>query len=157
MKKTNAARILDSLHLTYELREYPVDENDLSAQHIAAQVGLPLDQVFKTLVVSGDKTGVMLACLPGSGELDLHHFAAVSGNKRVAMVPLKDVLPLTGYIRGGVSPIGTKKRYPVYLDESALQFPFISVSAGLRGVQCLIAPRDLISAVSATTTSLVGG
>lgn len=150
MKKTNAARLLDGLQINYELREYAVDENDLSAANVAAKVGLPLAQVFKTLVLRGDKTGVLMACIPGGDELNLKKLAAVSGNKKVEMVALKEVQPLTGYIRGGVSPMGTKKRYPVYLDESAQQFPSIAVSAGMRGCQILIAPQDLASAAAAT-------
>ena len=150
MKKTNAARTLDSLKIDYKLCEYEVDESDLSAESVARKVNLPLAQVFKTLVARGDKTGVLLACIPGGMELDLKAVAEISGNKRVEMVPLKEVQPLTGYVRGGVSPIGTKKRYPVYLDESAMTFPFISVSAGVRGSQIFIEPGDLAKAVQAT-------
>ncbi len=149
MKKTNAARTLDTLKIGYRLCEYEVDESDLSAESVARKVNLPLAQVFKTLVVRGDKTGVLLACIPGGMELDLKAIAEISGNKRVEMVPLKEVQPLTGYVRGGVSPIGTKKRYPVYLDESAMAFPFISVSAGVRGSQIFIEPGDLEKAVQA--------
>lgn len=150
VKKTNAARLLDGLQINYELREYPVDEDDLSAANVAAKVGLPLTQVFKTLVLRGDKSGVLLTCIPGGDELNLKKLASVSGNKKVEMVALKEVQPLTGYLRGGVSPLGTKKNYPVYLDERASQFPFISVSAGVRGCQILIAPQDLANAVRAT-------
>jgi Cys-tRNA(Pro)/Cys-tRNA(Cys) deacylase len=150
MKKTNAARTLDSLNIDYKLCEYEVDESDLSAESVARKVNLPLAQVFKTLVARGDKMGVFLACIPGGMELDLKAVAEISGNKRVEMVPLKEVQPLTGYVRGGVSPIGTKKRYPVYLDESAMTFPFISVSAGVRGSQIFIRPGDLAKAVQAT-------
>lgn len=147
--KTNAARFLDGLGINYELKSYLIDEDDLSAENVAAKVGLPLEQVFKTLVVKGDKTGVLLACIPGGGELDLKALATVSSNKKVEMVPLKEVQPLTGYIRGGVSPIGTKKRYPVYLDASASHWPYISVSAGTRGYQLFIHPDDLGKAVNA--------
>ena len=150
MKKTNAARTLDSLKIDYKLCKYEVDESDLSAESVARKVTLPLAQVFKTLVARGDKMGVLLACIPGGMELDLKAVAEISGNKRVEMVPLKEVQPLTGYVRGGVSPIGTKKRYPVYLDESAMTFPFISVSAGVRGSQIFIGPGDLAKAVQAT-------
>lgn len=150
MKKTNAARILDKLKINYEVREYEVDETDLSAENVAAKVGLPLEQVFKTLVVRGDKTGVLLVCIPGGAELNLKAIAVSSGNKKAEMVHLKEVQPLTGYVRGGVSPVGTKKNYPIYLDESALQWPFISISAGARGYQLLIEPEKLISAVGAT-------
>lgn len=154
MTKTNAARILDRLKISYEIKEYEVDESDLSAEHMAPQLGLPLNQVFKTLVARGDKTGVLMACVPGSGELNLKALAAASGNRKVEMVALKEVQPLTGYIRGGVSPLGAKKTYPVYLDESALQFPFISVSAGHRGYQLWIAPQDLIKAADATVVDI---
>ncbi len=141
--------------ISYEVREYEVDESDLSAGTVAAKVGLPLEQVFKTLVVTGDKTGVMLAIIPGDSELDLDALAKASGNKRVSMLPLKDVQPITGYIRGGVSPLGTKKQFPTYLDETAILFPFISISAGMRGMQLLLNPDDLIRAVDAHLADLV--
>jgi len=149
MKKTNAARILDSLNIDYKIVEYEVDESDLSAASVARKVDLPLEQVFKTLLVRGDKMGVLLACIPGGDELDLKAMAAASGNKSVEMVHVKEIQQLTGYIRGGVSPIGTKKRYPVFLDQSAMRFPFISISAGIRGSQILVAPQDLVRAVQA--------
>ncbi|WP_346355773.1 Cys-tRNA(Pro) deacylase [Azotosporobacter soli] len=149
MKKTNAARILDSMNILYELKEYPVDEEDLGAENVAAKVGLPLEQVFKTLVVEGDKSGVLMAVIPGGRELDLKALASYSGNKKVDMVPLKDVQKLTGYIRGGVSPLGAKKAYPVYVDESLDEWPFIAVSAGIRGCQILIHPSDLTKSVQA--------
>lgn len=154
MKKTNAVRLLDAAGIAYELRDYEVDESDLSAGNVMAKLGLPPEQVFKTLVAIGDRTGVMLACLPGDEELDLHALAAASGNKKVEMAALKQVQPLTGYIRGGVSPVGTKKRYPVYLDSSAFRFSFISVSAGLRGLQMLISPADLQNVVDATMAEI---
>jgi Cys-tRNA(Pro)/Cys-tRNA(Cys) deacylase len=147
--KTNAARLLDGAGIRYELREYTVDETDLSAPHVAAALGLPAEQVFKTLVARGDRSGVLLAVIPGNTELDLKALAAASGNKKVDLVPVKEVLGLTGYIRGGVSPIGTRKPYPVYLDETADLWDFISVSAGLRGSQLLIAPEDLVRVVDA--------
>ncbi len=149
MKKTNAARMLDGLKINYELREYIVDETDLGAENVAQKVGLPVAQVFKTLVVRGDKNGVLLACIPGSAELDLKMLAAVSANKKVEMVQLKEVQGLTGYIRGGVSPLGVKKPYPVYIDESAMLWPFIAVSAGIRGCQLIVAPAELARAVAA--------
>ena len=149
MKKTNAARYLDRLNIPYQLCEYDVDESDLSAERVAEKVNLPSEQVFKTLVVHGDKTGVFLACVPGGAELDLRRMAEVSGNKKVEMVPLKEILSLTGYVRGGVSPICTKKHYPVYLDESALRFPFISISAGVRGSQLFVEPRRLSDVLEA--------
>ena len=147
MKKTNAARILDGLNIIYELKEYKVDENDLGAENVAAKVELPVEQVFKTLVAAGDKSGVIMAVIPGNKELDLKALASYSGNKKVEMVPLKDVQKLTGYIRGGVSPLGAKKPYPVYLDESIEQWPFVSISAGIRGCQLLLNPGDLVRAV----------
>ena len=144
MKKTNAARFLDSLNINYELCEYEIDESDLSAESVAKKVNLPPGQVFKTLVARGDKTGVLMACIPGNSELDLKAMATVSGNKKVEMVHVKEIQQLTGYIRGGVSPIGTKKHYPIFLDESAMKFPFISISAGARGSQIFVSPGDLI-------------
>jgi Cys-tRNA(Pro)/Cys-tRNA(Cys) deacylase len=144
MKKTNAARYLDSLNIDYKLIKYEVDELDLSAESVAKKVNLPPGQVFKTLVARGDKTGVLMACIPGNSELDLKAMATVSGNKKVEMVHVKEIQQLTGYIRGGVSPIGTKKHYPTFLDESATKFPFISISAGARGSQIFISPGDLI-------------
>jgi Cys-tRNA(Pro)/Cys-tRNA(Cys) deacylase len=147
MKKTNAARYLDRLKIDYSLMEYEVDESDLSAESVARKVNLPLEQVFKTLVARGDKTGVFMACIPGNTELDLKAMATVSGNKDVEMVHLGEIQPLTGYIRGGVSPIGTKKHYPIFLNESAMRFSLISISAGLRGCQIFISPGDLIKAL----------
>lgn len=154
MKKTNAARLLEGLKIPHTLQEYPVDESDLSAEHVAREVGLPLNQVFKTLVARGDRTGVIVAVLPGDGELDPKALASVSGNKKVDLVPLKEVQPLTGYLRGGCSPLGMKKKYPVFLDESARAFPFISVSAGLRGIQVYLAPEDLRRACEGTWAPL---
>ena len=146
--KTNAARILDGLKVAYELREYEVDENDLSAQNVAEKVGMPDGQVYKTLVAKGDKTGVIMACIPGAAELDLKALAANSGNKKVEMVSLKEVQPLTGYIRGGVSPLGTKKRYPVFIDKSVEAWQVIAVSAGVRGCQIILSPEHLTQAVN---------
>jgi Cys-tRNA(Pro)/Cys-tRNA(Cys) deacylase len=149
MKKTNAARYLDRLQIDYKLVEYEVDESDLSAESVAKRVNLPLEKVFKTLVARGDKTGVLLACVPAGTELDLKAIAAISGNKKVEMVPVKEIELLTGYIRGGVSPIGTKKRYPVYMDESAMKFRVISISAGARGCQLFLDPRSLSTVLEA--------
>ena len=129
--------------MRYELREYEVDEADLSAPHVADAIGMPPEQVFKTLVVRGDRNGVLLACIPANSELDLKALASASGNKKVELVAVKEVLGLTGYIRGGVSPIGAKKPYPLYLDETAELWDVISVSAGLRGLQMLLSPADL--------------
>ena len=141
--KTNAVRMLDKQGIRYELREYEVDESDLSGMHVAQAIGLPPAQVFKTLVAKGDRNGVLVACIPVDAELDLKELARVSGNKKVDLVPLKEVLPLTGYIRGGVSPVGMKKHFPTILDMSAFEWPLISVSAGARGVQMLVSPEDL--------------
>jgi len=154
MVKTNAARILDRLGIGYQLKEYEVDESDLGAENVAAKIGLPPEQVFKTLVVRGDKTGILLACIPGSAELDLKTLAAASGNKKIEMVPLKEVQPLTGYIRGGVSPVGTKKPYPVYIDSSLTAWKTIAVSAGIRGCQLIIGGGDLMQAVSGLVFSI---
>jgi Cys-tRNA(Pro)/Cys-tRNA(Cys) deacylase len=144
MTKTNAARILDAAGVHYELRNYEVDEDDLSAPLVAQKIGLPAEQVFKTLVARGDRNGVLMACIPANTELDLKALAAASGNKKIELVPVKEVLGLTGYIRGGVSPVGTRKPYPFYLDETADLWDVISVSAGVRGTQMLIAPDDLV-------------
>ena len=153
-KKTNAARILDGLAIAYELREFPVDLDDLSAVHAAEQLNMPVRQVFKTLVCRGDKKGVVMACIPGEATLDLKALAAASGNKRIEMVPLKEVLGLTGYMRGGCSPLGAKKEYPVFLDASAMEWDRIAISAGKRGEQILLAPSDLVRAVHAVSVAL---
>jgi len=152
--KTIAARILDQLKISYELREYQFSEDELDAESVARKIGLPPEQVFKTLVVRGDRTGVMLACIPGSKELDLKALAQVSGNKRVEMAPVKEIQSLTGYIRGGVSPLGVKKSYPFYLDSTALDFDRISISAGQRGLQILVAGSDLQRATKANLAHL---
>lgn len=154
MRKTNAARILDSIGIEYEVREYEVDESDLSAETVAARIGLPLDQVFKTLVAVGDRSGALLAIIPGGAELNLDSVAHASGNKRVSMAPLKDVQPITGYLRGGVSPLGMKRQLPVYLDETAILYPFISISGGLRGMQLLLGCEDLVRATGAVLADL---
>ena len=153
--KTNAARMLDRLGIPYELLTYPVDESDLSATHVAEVTGIPLERIYKTLVVRGDRTGVFMAVVPGAGELDLKAAAAASGNKRAEMVHLKEVFDLTGYVRGGCSPLGTKKPYPVYCDESILHHEHVCVSAGRRGEQLSLAPADLIRAAAATAVPLV--
>lgn len=156
-KKTNAARKLDDLKITYRILEYEVDENNLDAVHVANSVGMPPGQVFKTLVVRGDKTGVMFAVIPGNEELDLKALAKVSKNKKAELVALKEVLPLTGYIRGGCSPLGAKKAYPVYLDQSCMNWEEIAVSAGQRGMQIILQPDDLKNATNATVDSLTQG
>jgi Cys-tRNA(Pro)/Cys-tRNA(Cys) deacylase len=148
--KTNAARMLDRLGVKYELREYEVDLEDLSAPNVAAKVGLPLDQVWKTLVARGDRTGVLFAVLPGSGSLDAKALARLSGDRRVETVALKEVQPLTGYVRGGVTVLGAKKAYPVFVDETMELFDVVAVSAGVRGTQILLDPKDYVRAVAAT-------
>ncbi|HBW33977.1 Cys-tRNA(Pro) deacylase [Desulfosporosinus sp. BICA1-9] len=147
--KTNAARILDQSKIPYELIEYLVDESDLSAISVAQKVGLPIEQVYKTLVARGDKTGVIVACIPGDHELQLKALATLSRNKKVEVVSLKEVQPLTGYIRGGVSPIGMKKHYPVFIDSAIHRHERISLSAGLRGLQLFMSPTDLITVTRA--------
>lgn len=142
--KTNAARLLDTLGIRYELREYEVNPEDLSAETVAAKVGLPAEQVFKTLVARGDRTGVLMAVVPGNAELDLKALARLSGDRKVDTVPLKELQPLTGYIRGGVTALGGKKEYPVFVDETVELFDVISVSAGVRGTQLLLAPADYL-------------
>lgn len=153
-KKTNAARLLDELGVDYELHEAPYDEADLSASAMARSLGVPPEEVFKTLVLRGDKSGVLEACIPAEAELDLKEVAAASGNKHVELVPLKEVQPLTGYIRGGCSPLAGKKRYPVYVDESAVLLERLYVSAGHRGVQLRLAPDDLLRAAQGTYASI---
>ena len=147
--KTNAVRLLDRLGVRYELREYDVDPDDLAAETVARKVGLPPEQVFKTLVARGDKHGACLAVVPGDCELDLKALARATGDKKTDTVPLKEVEPLTGYIRGGVTALACKKRYPVYIDETAALIDVISVSAGVRGMQIVLAPDDYIRAVGA--------
>ncbi len=152
--KTNATRILDSLQIAYELREYDVDPDDLSAETVAAKIGLPPEQVFKTLAVRGDRGGVYLAVVPGNTELDSKALARVTGDRRIEMLALKEVQPLTGYIRGGVTALGVKHHYPVYADETIELFDVISISAGVRGTQILIAPGDYLRAVSGIVAAI---
>ena len=142
--KTNAARLLDTLGIRYELREYEVDPEDLSAETVAAKVGLPPEQVFKTLVARGDRTGVLMAVVPGNGELDLKALARLSGDRKVDTVPLKELQPLTGYIRGGVTALGGKKEYPLFVDETLELFDVVAVSAGVRGTQLVLSPADYL-------------
>src|SRR5262245_17446323 len=152
--KTNAVRMLDQLKISYEIRVYEVTEDELDAVSVAHKVNMPPEATFKTLVARGDKTGVILACVPGNRELDLKKFASVTGNKKVELVALKEILSLTGYIRGGVSPLGTKKKYQLFLNQSALNHERISVSAGQRGLQMIISPGDLQRAAQATLADL---
>lgn len=149
--KTNAVRLLEELQIPYELRDYEVDPEDLSAEAVAQKIGLPAGQVFKTLVVKGDRNGVCLAVIPGDAELDLKALAKLTGDRKMELVPLKEVQPLTGYIRGGVTALAGKKDYPVYLDETAILFDTISISAGVRGTQILIKPEDYLRVAHATT------
>ncbi len=154
MKKTNAARLLDSQKIPYELIPYEVEENDLGAQHVADQMQEDIQQVFKTLVLQGDRSGYFVCVIPGAEEVDLKKAAKISGNKKCDLIPMKELLPLTGYIRGGCSPIGMKKAFPTYLHETAMQFDHIYVSAGVRGLQFKISPQHLIQASRATVCSL---
>jgi len=152
--KTNAARILDSLGIRHELREYAVDEEDLSAEAVAQKVGLPAEQVFKTLVCRGDRTGPLFAIVPAGAELDFKSAAKMSGDRSVEMVPLREVQPLTGYVRGGVTVLGARKPFPAFADETIELFEVISVSAGIRGTQILLAPADYLRATHATVGPL---
>jgi len=152
--KTNAARLLDKLGITYELRTYEADPEDLSAETVAGKIGLPLEQVFKTLILSGDRNGNLFAVIPGNTVADEKAIARLSGNRRVQMVPLKEVQPLTGYIRGGVTVFGAARAFPVFIDETVELFDVISVSAGLRGIQILMSPADYLRAANATVGAI---
>ena len=152
--KTNAARLLDQHQISYQLRDYNVDPNDLSAETVAAKIGLPPEQVFKTLVVRGDGSDIWLAVIPGDHELDLKALAKTTGSRKMELAPLKDVQPLTGYIRGGVTALASKKDYPVVVDESALHFETISISAGVRGTQILLNPSDYLGVTQARTAPI---
>ena len=149
MTKTNAMRMLDAAKIPYEVLTYEVDENDLSGMHIAEELGFPCERMFKTLVARGDRTGPLVFCIPVAGELDLRRAAAQTGNKKIELVPVKELLGLTGYIRGGCSPIGMKKKFPTYLDESALLYEKVTVSSGTRGAQLLLSRAALVSFVQA--------
>lgn len=154
INKTNAARLLDHAKISYELVPYQVDENDLSAIHVAESLGENIDQVFKTLVLKGDKTGFFVCIIPGDKEVNLKLAAKASGNKSCDMIHQKDLLPTTGYIRGACSPIGMKKLFPTYIHETCLDFDYIYVSAGQRGLQVKINPNDLIGMVGAEASKL---
>ena len=147
--KTNAVRLLDEMGIEYELRDYEVDPEDLTAETVAAKIGLPLEQVFKTLVARGDRHGVCFAVIPGNARLDLKALAKLTGDRKVETVPLKEVQPLTGYVRGGVTVLGAKKAYPVYVDETIELFEVVSVSAGMRGLQVLLSPAEYVKATGA--------
>ena len=154
IEKTNAARLLDRAKIKYELIPYVVDENNLAATHVAEQLGEDIAMVFKTLVLVGDRMGHIVCVVPGNHEVDLKAAARASGNKWVEMIPMRELLSTTGYIRGGCTPIGMKKRFPTYIHSTALDFPFIYISAGVRGLQIKIAPTDLINFVGAEVGEL---
>ncbi len=154
MTKTNAMRLLDAAGILYRTAEYDYDESDLSGKHAAEEIGMPPEQVFKTLVTRSDRAGLLVFCIPVLEELDLRKAAAVSGSKRVEMIHVKELLGLTGYVRGGCSPIGMKKKYPTYLDETAQLFDEIAVSAGMRGAQIIAAPDALAGYVEAEYADL---
>ena len=154
MNKTNAMRQLDAAKIKYEICEYEVDENDLSGTHIADQIGLPYEQVFKTIVTRGDKTGYLVFCIPCHKEIDLKAAASETGNKRVEPIHVKELLGLTGYIRGGCSPVGMKKKFATMFDESALTQEKITVSAGVRGMQLLLDTADIIKFTAAKTADI---
>lgn len=155
ISKTNVARLLDKAKVAYTLVPYEVDENDLSAVHVAAQLGEDVAQVFKTLVLHGDKSGYFVCVIPGADEVNLKKAAKISGNKNCEMIPVKELLPLTGYIRGGCSPIGMKKHFPTYIHHTAENFEHIYVSAGQRGLQVKLSPKDLIRESRAEVCDLV--
>ncbi len=152
--KTNAVRILDQMDIPYELRAYEVDPDDLTAEAVALKIGMPLEQVFKTLIARGDRNGVCQAVIPGNSELDLKSLAEASGDRKIQLVPLKELQSLTGYVRGGVTAFAGKRDYPVYVDETIELFETISVSAGTRGLQILLAPADYLRVTKATLADL---
>lgn len=154
INKTNAARLLDKAKVSYELIPYEVDEKDLSAVHVAMSLNENIEQVFKTLILQGDKSGYFVCVIPGEHEVDLKQAAKMSGNKKCDLIPMKELLPLTGYIRGGCSPIGMKKSFPTYIHETCLHFPYIYISAGVRGLQLKLQPEDLIREVQANVCAL---
>ena len=155
IEKTNAARILDQGKIIYSLIPYEVDEADLSAVHVASQLNEPIEMVFKTLVLKGDKTGFFVCVIPGAEEVDLKKAALISGNKNCEMIPLKELLPITGYIRGACSPIGMKKHFPTYIHETCLNYETIYVSAGKKGLQLLVSPKDLINVIKSDAGFLI--
>jgi len=154
-KKTNAARLLDQLHIRYELIPYEVDEDYLGAEHTAEVLGQPIEQIFKTLVLRGDKTGLFVCVIPGAEEVDLKKAAKVTGNKKVEMIHVRELLPLTGYIRGGCSPIGMKKALPTWMHRTLTDYDYVFCSAGQRGLQFRLAPQDLLTAAHATLADLI--
>ncbi len=152
--KTNAARLLDQMGIHNELREYDVDPDDLAAETVAAKIGLPPEQVFKTLVARGDRNGIVMAVIPGNQELNLKALAAAAGERKIQLVPVKDLQALTGYIRGGVTALAAKRDFPLYVDETIELFDVVSISAGVRGLQILIAPSDYLRATKGTIAAL---
>jgi Cys-tRNA(Pro)/Cys-tRNA(Cys) deacylase len=154
VQKTNAVRLLDQLKIRYELREYEVDPEDLAAETVAAKIGMPAEQVFKTLVARGERNGICMAVIPGNTELDLKALAAVAGERKIQLVPVKELQALTGYIRGGVTALAGKKEYPVFVDETVELFDVISISAGIRGMQILLASADYLAATKGTLAGL---
>ena len=155
MTKTNAMRLLEAAGISYRPTAYEYDESDLSGKHVAEVTGMEPDQVFKTLVARGDRMGIMVFCIPVSCKLDLRKAAIVAGDKRVEMTQMRELLPLTGYIRGGCSPVGMKKQYPTFMEETALLYPEIAISAGQRGLQMILNPQDLIRLLRIKTADLV--
>ena len=153
-QKTNAARLLEQMGIRYELRAYEVDPNDLAAETVAAKIGLPPEQVFKTLVARGERNGICMAVIPGNQELNLKALAASAGERKIQLVPVKELQALTGYIRGGVTALAAKREFPVYVDETIELFDVVSISAGLRGLQILIAPGDYLRATKGTVAAL---
>lgn len=155
MVKTNAMRLLESARIEYEAREYEVDAEDLSGSHAADLMGADHDSIYKTLVLKGEKTGYLVCCIPVDEELDLKKTAEAAGDKKVEMIHVKELLPLTGYIRGGCSPIGMKKRFPTFVEETAILYEQIAISAGIRGQQIIISPQKLIDYVEGKFVPLI--
>jgi Cys-tRNA(Pro)/Cys-tRNA(Cys) deacylase len=155
--KTNAVRLLDALGIHYELREYEVDPDDLAAETVAAKIGMPAEQVFKTLLARGDRNGLCFAVIPGNCELDLKALAAASGDRKIELVPVKELQALTGYIRGGVTVLGAKKAFPAYADETLQLWDRISISAGVRGTQIILVPEDYLRATNAVIADIARG
>ena len=155
IQKTNAARLLDRAKVDYQLIPYEVDESNLAADHVAESLGEDIRRVFKTLILTGGKAGYFVCVVPGDSEVDLKKAAKAAGAKKADLIPMKELLPLTGYIRGGCSPIGLKKPFPIFINESALEFDSIYISAGQRGLQLCLSPTDLINYTSATVTDLI--
>ncbi len=154
IEKTNAARLLDRAKIAYELIPYEVDENNLAANHVAEQLGEDISTVFKTLILRGDRTGHLVCVVPGDHEVDLKAAAKVSGNKKVEMIPMKELLPTTGYIRGGCSPVGMKKPFPTWFHHTCTEFDYIYLSAGVRGLQIKVRAMDIISLIKGSTADI---